>query len=199
MADDPATEILDATYHALCEYGYANLTLQDIAAETDKSKGSIHYYYGSKDELFISFLDELYERFTDRVGTHNGDTPYEQLEGLLQELLTSDADSSLRPFRTAMLELTAQAPYNSTLQKRITDFDEFLFEQLRAILAAGVDTGEFDDSITPADDAEYLATTIIGAHTRHVAIDHSSDQLYNMMTIYIEQQLLADKQPEVAQ
>jgi TetR/AcrR family transcriptional repressor of nem operon len=199
MADDPATEILDATYRALCEHGYANLTLQDIATEADTSKGSIHYHYDSKDQLFVAFLDELYERFTDRVNSRDGDTPREQLEALLQVLLTTDADSSLRAFRTAMLELTAQAPYNSTLQERLTDFDEFLIEQLREILAAGVDTGEFDDNINPVHDAEYLATTITGAHTRHVAINHSSDQLYDTMTRYIKRHLLADEQPEVAQ
>jgi hypothetical protein len=38
-----------------------------------------------------------------------------------------------------------------------------------------------------------------GAHTRHVAINHSSDQLYDTMTRYIKRHLLADEQPEIAQ
>jgi TetR/AcrR family transcriptional repressor of nem operon len=197
MVDDPATEILDATYRALCEHGYANLTLQDIATEADASKSSIHYHYDSKDQLFVASLDDLYERFTDRVDSPEGDTPNEQLDELLQVLLTTDAGPPLREFRTAMLELKAQAPYNSTLQERLTDFDEFLIEQLREILAAGMDDGEFDDDIEPARDAEFLATTITGAQTRHVTINQSSDQLYDTMTRYIERHLLADEQPEV--
>lgn len=75
MADDPATEILDATYRALCAHGYANLTLQDIAVEADTSKASIHYHYDSKNQLFAAFLDELFERFIDRVDSPEGDTP----------------------------------------------------------------------------------------------------------------------------
>lgn len=82
MADEPASEILDATYRALCEYGYANITLQDIAAEADTSKASIHYHYDSKNQLFVAFLDELYNQFTNRVGSPTGDTPREQLEAL---------------------------------------------------------------------------------------------------------------------
>ncbi|AGB31623.1 TetR family transcriptional regulator [Natrinema pellirubrum DSM 15624] len=199
MADEPATDILDATYRALCEHGYANLTLRDIAAETDKSKASIHYYYDSKDELFVAFLDELYEQFTDRVGTHDGDTARERLETLFQVLLTTDADSSRREFRTAMLELKAQAPYNPPLRERLIEFDEFLFEQLREILSAGVHAGEFDGSVDPARHAEFLTTAITGAQTRHVVIDHSSARLYGTMTGYLERQLLADENSEVAQ
>lgn len=41
MADEPATEILDATYRALCEHGYANLTLQDIAADAVPGRHSL--------------------------------------------------------------------------------------------------------------------------------------------------------------
>lgn len=98
-----------------------------------------------------------------------------------------------------MLRLTAQAPYDPTLQERLTKFDEVLSEQLRGILAAGVDAGEFDDTIEPAHDAEYITTTITGAHTRAIAINQSSAQLYATMTRYIERHLLADEQPEVAQ
>jgi len=141
MADDPATEILDATYRALCEHGYANLTLQDITAKADTSKSSIHYHYDSKDQLFVAFLDDLYERFTERVDSPESDTPYEQFDEFLQVLLTTGAE--------------------------------------------------------PSRDAEYLATTITGAQTRHVAINHSSDQLYDTMTRYIERDLLADEQPVI--
>lgn len=199
MADEAATEILNATYRALCEHGYANLTLQKIAAETDKSKAAIHYHYDSKDQLFVAFLEELYDRFSSRVDSLKGDTPHEELDTLLQVLLTNDVGPSQKAFRTAMLELKAQAPYNSALQERLTEFDDYLFEQLREILAAGINTGEFDGVVEPASDAEYLTTTITGAHTRHAAINRSSEQLYTTMTRYIETHLLADEQPEVAQ
>ena len=199
MADEPASDILDATHRTLCEYGYADLTLQDIAAEADISKSSIHYHYDSKDQLFVTFLDELFDRFIDRIDTPEGETPHEQLDTLLQVLLTSDTHPDVREFRTAMLELKAQAPYNPALQERLTKFDEFLFEQFREVLAKGVTTGQFDETIDPPRAAEYLTTVITGAHTRHIAINQSSDWLYDTMTRYIERHLLADEYTEVAQ
>lgn len=199
MADEPATEILEATYRVLCERGYTALTLQDIAAEADTSKSSIHYHYDSKDQLFVAFLDELYDRFTSRVGSLDSDTPRKQLDALLQSLLVTDVGPSLREFRTAMLEIKAQAPYNPVLQERLIEFDEYLFDQLRTILEAGVTSGDFEETVEPARDAEFLITTITGAHTRHVAIDHASDRLYTTMTRYIQRHLLTDEHTEVAQ
>ncbi|AHG01016.1 hypothetical protein HALLA_13260 [Halostagnicola larsenii XH-48] len=67
MADEPATEILEATYRVLCECGYTDLILQDIAAKAGPSKWSIHHHDDSKDQLFVAFLDELPERFTSRA------------------------------------------------------------------------------------------------------------------------------------
>ena len=197
MVDDPDTDILDATYRALYEHGYANLTLEDIAAEADMSKSSISYHYDSKDQLFVAFLDDLYERFTDRVDSPEGDTLSEQLDELLQVPLTIATKPSLSEFRTAMLELKPQAPYSSTLQERSTGFDEYLIEQLRKILAAGMDEGEFDDDIEPARDAAFLATTITGAQTRHITINQPSGQLYDTRTRHIRRHLLAGGQPEV--
>ncbi|WP_135820157.1 TetR/AcrR family transcriptional regulator [Halostella litorea] len=198
MDDEPATEILEATYRALCDNGYADLTLQDIAAEADVSKASIHYHYECKDQLFIAFLDLLYERYTDRLDELAGDTPRERLDSLL-ELLLTDGDGSLHgEFRTAMLEVNAQAPYDAAVRERLADFDEYLHERLRAILVAGVEAGEFDDGVEPSLAAEFLVTAIRGAHTRQVAVGHSPDRLYATMTRYAERQLFAGDGTEVA-
>jgi AcrR family transcriptional regulator len=37
VTDDTCEAIMSATYRALCAHGYADLTMQDIADETDKS------------------------------------------------------------------------------------------------------------------------------------------------------------------
>ena len=192
MNDEPAQEILGATYRALCEHGYAALTLQDIAAEADRSKASIHYHYDSKDELFVAFLDFLYERYADHLDSAAGDTPREHLLSLLDTLLTDAEDAPDTGFRTAMLEVQAQAPYNDAVQDQLTAFDERLFGQLREIIEAGIDAGEFGESVDPELAAEFLTTTINGAHTRQVAVDHSTGPLYDAVRRYVETQLVAD-------
>lgn len=46
-SDGPPPEtherLMQATYAALCEHGYADLTLRKIAAEFEKSRGLLYY------------------------------------------------------------------------------------------------------------------------------------------------------------
>lgn len=197
MDDEPATEILEATYRALCTNGYANLTMQDIASESDVSKASIHYHYDSKENLFATFLDFLYERYTDGLDSVTGTTFRERLLSLLDTLLVNDDGSPGIEFRTAMLEVRAQAPYDDTIRTKVAEFDTALFERLRDIIAAGIEAGEFDERVDPVLAAEFLTTTIKGAHTRQVAVDRSLDRLYEAVVKYVDVYLTDDRVPEV--
>ncbi|MFY4813585.1 TetR/AcrR family transcriptional regulator [Haloarcula argentinensis] len=192
MDDDTATEILEATYRALCQHGYAALTVKDIADEADRSKASIHYYYDSKENLFAEFLDFLYERYTAKIAGVEGNTPREELDSLLDTVLTDGRRTPGQEFRTALLEIKAQAPYNDAFRTQLAKFDAALFDQLREIIAAGVETGEFDSAVEPAVAAEFLVTAITGAHTRHVATDRSIDRFNETITRYAETHLLTD-------
>ncbi|WP_323174313.1 TetR/AcrR family transcriptional regulator [Natrialba sp. PRR66] len=189
MDDDTANEILDGTYRALCKHGYAELTLQDIADETDKSKASIHYYYDTKEDLFTAFLEFLYGRYTDKVTGVTGASPQARLLSLLDVLLADGEDGPDTEFRTAMLEIRAQGPYNDGIREQLTKFDEFLYEELHSIIEAGIEREEFNEHVDPDLAAEFLTTMISGAHTRRVAVDYSMDRLHETVRAYVEQHL----------
>jgi len=196
MDEDTATEILEATSRALCKHGYADLTLKDIADEADRSKAAIHYYYDSKENLFLEFLDFLYERYTSQLPAVDGGTPRDQLYTLLETALTDEEAAPAQEYQTALLEVTAQAPYNDAIQTRLANFDDMLFERARKIIAAGVEMGEFNQTVEPAVAAEFLMTAITGAHTRRVAIDQPSERSYEAVTQYAERHFLADELSE---
>ncbi|MGQ4557037.1 TetR family transcriptional regulator [Halobellus sp. GM3] len=196
MDDDTATEILEATYRALCQQGYADLTLEDIASEAGRSKASIHYHYDSKENLFIEFLDYLYERYAAQLPSADGGPPRGQLYALLGTALTDEEAAPGQEFRTALLGVTAQAPYDDTIRTRLATFDEMLLERMREIIAAGVETGEFTATIEPAAAAEFLVTALTGAHTRRVAAGHSTETRSEAVTRYAERHLLADELSE---
>ena len=42
---DTPEGVTEATCRALCEHGYADLTMQDIADESNKSTAALHYHY----------------------------------------------------------------------------------------------------------------------------------------------------------
>jgi AcrR family transcriptional regulator len=195
VTDDTCETIMRATYRALCDHGYADLTMQDIADETDKSKAALHYHYDSKRDLLLAFLDYLYDEFTDRVREPAGETPTERLEGLIDDVLRpTDADASDRiAFRTALLELKAQAPYDEGVRDRLRRFDEFLRERVREIVADGIADGTFR-AVDPDDTAQFVVTAIDGAGTKQVAVGQDIDCARRMLHAYVETHLVAGEQ-----
>lgn len=68
-------ELRRAAYQCFRDKGYHGTTVDAICAETQTSKGSFYWHYGSKQEIFIDVLetwtrtvmDELYEQFEEAV------------------------------------------------------------------------------------------------------------------------------------
>jgi AcrR family transcriptional regulator len=193
MDDDVSAEIMAATYRALCEHGYADLTMRDIADETGKSKATLHYHYDSKRSLLLAFLDYLYESFAERIADPAGETPSERLASLVDAALAPpDADEDARvAFGTAVLELKAQAPYDEAVRDRLRAFDEILFEHVRDIVVAGVESGAFRP-VDPDDTARFVVTAIDGARTEQVALGRDVDCTRRMLRTYVGTYLSAD-------
>jgi AcrR family transcriptional regulator len=62
-------EIAQSAIDALKLYGYARTTLRDIAAQSDMSLGSLHYYFEDKDELLIYCVRQYKSDFVKAVAT----------------------------------------------------------------------------------------------------------------------------------
>jgi len=195
MSDgDAAEEIMCATYCALCEHGYADLTMQDIADESTKSKAALHYHYDSKHGLLCAFLEYLYEQFVARTADPDGEDPHERLLSLVDAVL--DKPDDREAFGTAVLEIRAQAPYEPEFRERLTRINDYLHDELTAILEAGVDDGTFDADIDPDETARFLVTVLTGAATERVTTGRPFDRTREMLETYVETHLLADP-PEV--
>jgi AcrR family transcriptional regulator len=186
--------MMEATYRALCEHGYADLTMQDIADETELSKAALHYHFDSKQELLESFLDFLYEGFTERVGDPEGETAPDRLRTLVEMVLSPpvDDDDERVAFKTALLELKAQAPYDEGIRERLRRFDEFLHGQMRAVIDDGIDAGTIRADVDPDDTARFLVTALDGAGTKQVAVGQDPDCARRMLTAYIDGTLTTD-------
>ncbi|MFD1686241.1 TetR/AcrR family transcriptional regulator [Halobellus litoreus] len=195
MTDAP-TDILHATHRALCEHGYAELTMQDIADETDLSKASIHYHYDCKHDLLVAFLDHLYERFEERIDDPDGETPAERLCTLVDSLMARQSDAPA--FQTALLEIKAQSPYDDAFRKRLQRFDDAFTDAVREVVSEGVADGTFREDVDPDVVASFLTTFVNGAQTRHVGVGHPLDESAEAVHGYIGDRLLSDSRANVA-
>ena len=57
MSQDKLDIILDAAYNIFAKYGYQKTSMDDIANEAMIGKGTIYYYFHSKEEIFLSILE----------------------------------------------------------------------------------------------------------------------------------------------
>jgi AcrR family transcriptional regulator len=184
--------MMRATYCALCECGYAGLTMQDIADRTDASKSSLHYHYDTKNDLLLAFLDHLFESFEERFEPDPDDDPLDRLATVVDEALDEADDEDRRDFRTAMLEVKAQAPYDEAFRERLTEFDDHVRECVRTVVADGVEAGIFRGDTDPEAVAEFFATMFDGAHTRAISTDEPLSGARRSLAEYVERDLLAE-------
>jgi AcrR family transcriptional regulator len=208
--DDPAEDIMGATFRALCDHGYAELTMRDIAEESDRSKAALHYHYDDKEGLMLAFLDHLYERFHDRVGGYatgeadriddadgSGapnaiDDPDAQLRAFVAAVLSPPHADDRREFRTALLEIKAQAPYQPAFQERIARFDALVTETVTDLVEAGQAAGVYRESVDPAHVAQFVLVTLDGAGARHVIADEPVECALASLSDYFDGHLLVD-------
>ncbi|WP_459193243.1 TetR family transcriptional regulator C-terminal domain-containing protein [Halosimplex sp. J119] len=177
MADKPDRsfseadeEIMRATYRALREHGYANLTIKRIAEEYGKSTAAVHYHYDTKDDLLAAFLDYVLDRFVATIHEVETTDPEQRLNLLLDKLLVVPGDHY--DLLIAMLEMRSQAPYKEAFAERFRQNDEYVRYMLRTVIDHGIDEGVFADA-----DAEHVASALMtivdGARTRAVVLDET--------------------------
>ncbi|MCU4802288.1 TetR/AcrR family transcriptional regulator [Halobacteria archaeon HArc-gm2] len=170
--DDSSREaIMSATFDALCEHGYANLTMQSIADEFDKSKSLIHYHYDSKDDLLAAFMDHLLENFVEMVTGCGGQDPVEELRRMADIVVVgADDGNDANDFHTALLGLRAQAPYDEKLRDQLARNDARIRELIADIVRDGQEQGQFDESVDPEEFAALFRSAIEGAQAHGVVL-----------------------------
>ncbi|WP_323172110.1 TetR/AcrR family transcriptional regulator [Natrialba sp. PRR66] len=169
---DVRDAIMTATYEALCEHGYTDLTAQHIADRTDKSKSLLFYHYDSKEDLIADFIGYLTEWFDERVTQTAGQPPVDRLAMIVDWFLygSPDVDNERQSFHTAMLELRTQAPHNEQYLEQLRRSDDHLRETIEEILADGIEAGQFVDHDTE-EIALLLIATLDGARIRQLTLD----------------------------
>ncbi|WP_353635460.1 TetR family transcriptional regulator C-terminal domain-containing protein (plasmid) [Halobacterium sp. NMX12-1] len=167
-AADPNEEIMRATYRALQEHGYADLTIKRIAEEYGKSTAAIHYHYDTKDDLLAAFLDYILDQFQNTVHEVETTDPGQRLDLLLDKLLV-DAQDHL-DLLVAILEMRSQAPYKEAFRERFQQNDEYVRYMLSTVIDQGIQDGVFND-VDAEHAARALMTIVDGGRTRAVVFD----------------------------
>ncbi len=190
--DGTREEIMKATYHALCEHGYAGLTIDRIGEAFPKSKSLVYHHYDGKDDLLLDFLEFMIEQFEETMPFEGADGADEHMEAVLDHVLAAPLSADRAEFARAIVELRAQAAHDERYREHFTRHDRFFVDRLASIVESGIESGVFVD-VDPHDVGSFLVTTIIGSMTQRVTSrEDPAAVTRNEIDAYLRAVLLAE-------
>ena len=194
---DTRETIMGATYLALCEHGYADLTIQRIGDEFEKSKSLLYHHYEGKDELLLDFLEFMLDRFEETVPVEEDAGAEAHLEAMLDKVLAPPEGES-GDFFAALVELRAQAAHDPAYRDHFTRSDRFFREGLSSLVRAGIDEGVFRD-VDPEATATFLQAFVGSVMFTRATSDHDEDvgrMLREELEAYLRCRLYVDGSAE---
>ncbi|MFD1512742.1 TetR/AcrR family transcriptional regulator [Halomarina rubra] len=154
--------IMEATFRALLEHGYCDLSIANIAEEFEMSKSSLYYHYDSKDDLLVAFLRFAAKRFEETTLSRPPSDPMADLEHLVEKLLPLEQRAEQREIQTVMSELRSQSVTNAAFREEFSDIDDLLVATIRDIVERGIEDGSFRE-VDSTRVAEHVVATLNGA------------------------------------
>lgn len=181
--DETRQQIMRATYHALCKQGYANLTTQDIADETETSKSLLHYHYDTKEDLLLAFIDSLIGWIGDRLAETETEEPEARLLEFIDRFVINPNETRRETFAQALLELRLQAVHNPDFRVKLAAHYEGNVATVAGIISDGIEA----DVFRPVDATvvgEAIYTSMVGARMYQVTL--GSDEVTRRMRDTLE-------------
>ncbi len=159
LKDERETAFKRAALRVFSSKGYHKATMQEIALEAGFGKGTLYWYWKSKEELYFALIREMHEEFLRLVGEaskRNG-SALDKLTWLgeeIVELYYRDRDFCKLSWKMRAEELETFSPqYVEELYKYIQQTKQ----ELKRIISQGIEEGVF-----PPFDAYYLSCMLLG-------------------------------------
>lgn len=165
-ADSPLAEstlsttdkIVEAATELFASHGYANATLDDVAALAGFTKGAVYYYFKDKETLLLEVVKRIEARSIDtsvaEVKAHGGSAT----EQLKQFVKCQTGWAARHPRDLALLMLMSAETANTSVQLRAQLMQIYakLALLLEEIIEAGKRSGEFRKTQETRDTVLYL-------------------------------------------
>lgn len=143
VSEERKDQILDAATEVFSRKGFQQARMDDIAEESQLSKGALYWYFKSKDEIIIAILDRLFQHeFKDLEKLR--DEPLSASESLwiFTERVIQDMKRMLGMIPIAY-EFVALASRSKVVQEAIRRYFNRYLTILVPIIERGIASGEF--------------------------------------------------------
>ncbi len=149
-------DIISAAERLFAENGYANVSMEQIAAEAEFTKRTLYQYFSGKEDLFFAVAFKVFKNlFTDcRQAMGKGKNGFEKMRLGFRAYFRFYQEF---PEAFRLMSYVAQAKKkDSPWLKEWLRFDGYMFEEIAAVL----ELGKHDGSMRPDLDAQKSAYAV---------------------------------------
>jgi len=152
-------QIIKAALACFSRKGYTNTTMDDIVAESGLSKGSLYWYFDSKDDLFaqavMSFFDDFGQETLAEIEKH--ETASEKIRAGARKMVAFSKEAE------GLFGLFIEFWSQSKRREEVSAFWPDLLIQYQKLMAAIIEEGIRKGEFRPVD-AEQLVWAILAAY-----------------------------------
>ncbi len=156
LSGEKAQRIVEAMRHSVARRGVAGSTFDHVSREAGVSRGLLHYYFGTKEQLLVEAarrdcelrVEELEQRV---AGAQTADDFIALMAQKLQETISEDPD-----FVTLVFELFTLSRRNTEIAAEYIQLVKRTRERVAGLLAAAQESGVLRLHAEPQAVAEIL-------------------------------------------
>jgi AcrR family transcriptional regulator len=147
---DPKKTLVQAALKLFATRGYYHTSIADIIRESGCTRGTLYYYFPSKEELGYAAIDESFRLFVEQGAASHMATGGHPIDRLLK--FVDDLPSSVKLETTGDLAAgvgARMAAVHEGFRRRVEERLNALANDLVRILRKGVADGQIADSVDP--------------------------------------------------
>ncbi len=132
-------EILEALCRCLLEKPYSETSIKDIGAESGINYAMLHYYFESKEDILLNFIDYLFEKYNTLFSEHM--RGFDEQNATLQEMVRSVFDffnryiTTDRKLQKVFFEIWEVALYNPMVNAKVRKIYRALIGAVESAMA----------------------------------------------------------------
>ncbi len=153
--------IITKSIELFCENGYENVSMDQIAKESEFTKRTLYRYFQSKEDLYFAAALRGHQHLYDSLkkAMAKGDTGFEKLRSVSYAYydFCKDYPSLAQLVNKRQYSMLQKADEALPYYKKFFEVDQMIFLEMRQLYELGV----ADKSIRSDDDIEYLTYSTI--------------------------------------
>jgi AcrR family transcriptional regulator len=167
--------IYEYALECFAEKGFQLTTMDDIVKKSKTSKGFVYSYFKSKEELYISLMEEktinMFDKIEDRFKKLS--TAKEKISEMFRIYRSNGGIEKYKVLTRAQIEYTLFASRVEELQETLRErFEKQHLPFMKKIIAEGIANGEFNPNANPEMLASMFWANIDGTALHNAILDN---------------------------